>query len=59
MQNCPTRAWRSIRARSISGSADPAFEKVRHVGEGLAVIVAENRYIAEDAAELIEVDLER
>ena len=35
-----------------------AFEKVRHVGEGLAVIVAENRYIAEDAAELIEVDLE-
>jgi 2-furoyl-CoA dehydrogenase large subunit len=31
---------------------------VRHVGETVAVVVAETRYIAEDACELIEVDYE-
>jgi aerobic carbon-monoxide dehydrogenase large subunit len=35
-----------------------AHDKVRHVGEAIAVIVAENRYRAEDAAELVTVDLE-
>jgi carbon-monoxide dehydrogenase large subunit len=35
-----------------------AKEKVRHVGEPLAVIVAESRYIAEDALDDIDVDLE-
>src|SRR5918911_4204507 len=35
-----------------------AHEKVRYVGEGVAAIVAENRYIAEDARDLIEVDYE-
>src|SRR5499427_9523133 len=35
-----------------------AHDKVRHVGEALAVIVAESRYIAEDAAQLVELDLE-
>ena len=35
-----------------------AREKVRHVGEPLAVIVAESRYIAEDALDDIDVDLE-
>ena len=35
-----------------------ARDKVRHVGEALAVIVAENRYAAEDAAELVELDLD-
>jgi carbon-monoxide dehydrogenase large subunit len=30
--------------------------KVRHVGEAIVGIVAESRYLAEDAAELIEVD---
>jgi CO/xanthine dehydrogenase Mo-binding subunit len=29
---------------------------VRYVGEGVAVVVADNRYLAEDALELIEVD---
>jgi carbon-monoxide dehydrogenase large subunit len=33
-------------------------DKVRHVGEPLAVVVAESRYIAEDATEAIVVDLE-
>ncbi len=32
-----------------------AMERVRYVGEPVAVVVAEDRYLAEDAAELIEV----
>ncbi len=35
-----------------------AHDKVRHVGEAVAVIVAESRYAAEDAAELVELDLD-
>ena len=35
-----------------------AIDRVRHVGEAVAVVVAETRYIAEDACELIEVDYE-
>ncbi len=33
-----------------------AVERVRYVGEPVALIVADNRYIAEDAAELVEID---
>jgi carbon-monoxide dehydrogenase large subunit len=35
-----------------------AVEKVRMVGDPVAVVVAKDRYIAEDAAELIEIDYE-
>ena len=35
-----------------------ATDKARFVGEALAVVVATDRYIAEDALELIDVDLE-
>ena len=35
-----------------------AKDKVRHVGEPIAVVVARSRYIAEDAAEEIFVDIE-
>ena len=35
-----------------------AAEKVRYVGEGVAVVVADSRYLAEDALELIEVGYE-
>jgi aerobic carbon-monoxide dehydrogenase large subunit len=35
-----------------------AHDKVRHVGEAVAVIVAETRYQAEDAAELVALDLD-
>lgn len=35
-----------------------AADKVCYVGEALAVVVAASRYVAEDAAELIEVDYE-
>ena len=35
-----------------------AVEHVRYVGEAVALVVAENRYIAEDAAELVEIEYE-
>ena len=35
-----------------------AVEKVRNVGEGVAVVVAESRHIAEDACDLVEVTYE-
>src|SRR5215469_2689824 len=35
-----------------------AYDKVRHVGEAVAVILAETQYAAEDAAELVRLDLE-
>ena len=35
-----------------------ARDRVRYVGEGVAVVIAESRAIAEDALQLIEVDLE-
>ncbi|OLD25065.1 MAG: xanthine dehydrogenase [Actinobacteria bacterium 13_1_20CM_2_65_11] len=35
-----------------------ASDVVRYVGEAVAFVVAENRYIAEDAADLVEVDYE-
>ncbi len=35
-----------------------AVERVRYVGEPVALVVAENRYIAEDAAELVAIDYE-
>ena len=35
-----------------------AVERVRYVGEPVALVVAESRYIAEDAAELVEIDYE-
>jgi 2-furoyl-CoA dehydrogenase large subunit len=35
-----------------------AVERVRYVGEPVALIVAETRYLAEDAAELVQVDYE-
>src|SRR6267154_1352893 len=35
-----------------------AHDKVRHVGEALAVIVADSRYAAEDAAQLVSLELD-
>ena len=35
-----------------------ARDRVRYVGEGIAVVIAESRAIAEDALQLVEVDLE-
>ena len=35
-----------------------ASEVVRYVGEAVAFVIAESRYVAEDAADLVEVDIE-
>src|SRR5580693_8774002 len=35
-----------------------AVERVRYVGEPVALVVADSRYIAEDGAELVEIDYE-
>jgi carbon-monoxide dehydrogenase large subunit len=35
-----------------------AKDKARHVGDGVAVVVAESRALAKDAAELVEIDFE-
>ena len=35
-----------------------AHERVRYVGEPVAVVVAEDAYLAEDAAELVEIDID-
>jgi carbon-monoxide dehydrogenase large subunit len=47
----------------MPGMPAPAFtilatSKVRLVGDPIAIVVAESRYLAEDAAELVEVDYE-
>ena len=59
MQNIPSKQWRAAVEHTINIPDQPvlAVEKVRHVGEGIAVVVAENRYVAEDAIELIDVAL--
>ena len=35
-----------------------AVERVRYAGEAVAVVVAADRYIAEDAAELVDIEYE-
>src|SRR5262249_2037014 len=54
------RKWTSQVQHKFPNPQQPllAHDKVRHVGEAVAVIVAESRYAAEDAAGLVEVDIE-
>ena len=47
----PSASYRHILDRQIL-----AEDEVCHVGEAVAVVVAESRYAAEDAAELVEID---
>jgi carbon-monoxide dehydrogenase large subunit len=60
MQNKPPKAWRDSVEHRIDIPDQPilALRKVRYVGEPVAVVVAENRYLAEDAAELVDVDID-
>jgi carbon-monoxide dehydrogenase large subunit len=44
-----------LRAPAVHGLAT---DKVRYVGDPIAIVVAEDRYLAEDAVELIEEDIE-
>ncbi|MGH7109070.1 MAG: xanthine dehydrogenase family protein molybdopterin-binding subunit [Stellaceae bacterium] len=52
--------WRAAIQHSLLSPREPvlAHDKARHVGEALAVIVAETREEAEDAAEQVGLDLE-
>ena len=52
--------WRTKVQHSFRNPRQPmlAHDKVRHVGEAIAVVVAESRYQAQDAAELVAVDIE-
>ena len=52
--------WRSFVQHEFRNPQQPllAHDKVRHVGEAVAVIVAEDRYLAEDAVALATVELE-
>src|ERR1700719_3120534 len=48
------RKWTTQVQHSFNNPQQPllAYDKVRHVGEAVAVVIAESRYQAEDAAEL-------
>ena len=51
--------WRMAVQHKIVNPRQPMLaEKVRYVGEPIAVVVAESRYAAEDAAELASLDLD-
>jgi carbon-monoxide dehydrogenase large subunit len=60
MQNRPPKAWREAVEHELNIPDQPilATGKVRHVGEAVAAVVASDRYLAEDAAALVELDLE-
>lgn len=52
--------WKTTVPHTIFDPRQPllATDRVRHVGEAIAVIVADSRYAAEDAAELVTVALD-
>src|SRR3989442_1538701 len=54
------RKWASVIQHKFLNPQQPllAYDKVRHVGEAIAIIAAETREQAEDAAELVRWDLE-
>jgi carbon-monoxide dehydrogenase large subunit len=53
-----SEAWHAMLGEQLQVPPPLAVSDVRHVGEPVAVVVAESRYIAEDACELIELDLD-
>jgi carbon-monoxide dehydrogenase large subunit len=61
LQNKPPASWRARVEHAIDAPDQPliAAETVRYAGEAYAVVVAETRYIAEDAIELIEAEFEQ
>ena len=56
----PTIEFRSTRVQGLEPYRQPvlARERVRYVGEPVAVVFAEDSYIAEDAADLVEMQVE-
>jgi carbon-monoxide dehydrogenase large subunit len=53
-------AWHAVAGKDIPDTPRPplAEGEVKFVGDPVALVVAESRYIAEDAVELVEVDYE-
>src|ERR671911_1866901 len=51
-------AWHAMLGEELQVPPPLAITDVRHVGEPIALVVAESRAVAEDACELIEVDLD-
>lgn len=51
-------AWHAVAGKDIPDTPRPplAEGEVKFVGDPVAIVVAENRYLAEDAAELVDVD---
>jgi carbon-monoxide dehydrogenase large subunit len=51
-------AWHAVAGRDIPDTPRPplAEQEVKFVGDPVALVVAENRYVAEDAIELVDVD---
>src|SRR6185437_12307338 len=60
MQNRPPKPWRDAVEHELNIPDQPilASGKACHVGEPIAAVVAEDRYSAEDAVALVEVDWE-
>lgn len=60
LQNPPPASWVAAVKHNIDipDQALLATDRVRYVGEPFAIVIAENRYIAEDAAELITIELD-
>jgi carbon-monoxide dehydrogenase large subunit len=54
------RKWREAIPHRVLNPRQPllAVDKVRHVGEAIAVIVADSRFIADDAAELVRMEFD-
>jgi carbon-monoxide dehydrogenase large subunit len=54
------RKWASLVRHNFINPQQPllAHDKVRHVGEAIAVVVARSRHAAEDAAQLVTFDLD-
>src|SRR5262249_2370665 len=52
--------WHTAPGKGAPGPSRPplADDAARFVGDPIALVVAESRYIAEDAAELVDLDLE-
>ncbi len=51
-------AWHAMLGEELQVPPPLAVTDVRHVGDPIAMVVAESRYVAEDACELVEVDLD-
>lgn len=49
----PSPSYKQVRDRPVL-----ALEETVHVGEPIAIVIAENRYLAEDAVALVDVDYE-